>query len=186
MKALRHVLAFSTMALALALAPTDSRADADPAPAASERHVQMSGTYRFSGGAAEDGARKAAINRAIASMFFAIRPIARYRLNNATGIVPWVSFNVGDGRIRARGPEGNDLVSPDNGTPVPYVFRGEKLSVSQRLVGTTVIQRMVADEAFAQNEWSLSADGSVLRLKVTITSSHIPAPLVYSLSYARS
>jgi hypothetical protein len=143
------------------------------------------GTFRYAGDAREDAMRRAAIDRAVDSLFFAWRPIARHRLADTTRIVPWFSISMADGRIRARGPDGLDLTTPDNGTAVPYTFRGEKCRAAQRVVGSKLVQNFAADDGVGNNEWSASEDGSMLTVKVTLSSKHLRDPIVYTLTYRR-
>jgi hypothetical protein len=187
MRMVRNLVAASIFAVAFIASPDGASADIEPAPSAvaPDIHALLEGTFVYSGPPQEEAARRAAIDRAIDSLFFAIRPIARWRLSEGTRIVPWVSFSFANGIVRTRGPEGLNLASPENGTPTNYTFRGERCRVTQVLRGGTLVQRYDADGGTGQNEWSLSPDGSVLRLKVTITSPRLPKAMVYFLTYKR-
>jgi hypothetical protein len=162
--------------LALVLGPSVARADSP----------SFAGTYRFEGGAREDAVRRAAIDRAVGEVFFALRPIARHKLLEATAIPAWVSFAFGPGQIRTKGPDGVDFATPNNGSPVVVALRGESYRTTQRLAGTTFIQRFACDDGTGQNEWSMSADQSMLTVKVTLSSPHLPNAITYTLTYKRA
>lgn len=186
----RRLLALSLLFSLIVFAPKSARsAEGDPSVDSPRQRTDdgknaLEGRYRYAGGEAEDALRKAAIDRAISDMFFAIRPIARHRLGNATRILPWISFSFGGGQIRTRGPESLDLQSPD-GSSIVHTWRGEKSRATQRLTANGVMQRFVADDGTGQSEWRLSPDGSTLTLRVTITSPRLPTPVVFSLTYRR-
>ncbi len=195
LRRISRLLAFSLLLVLIVFAPRSARsaeggdASSDASrPRADEKNAvernAVEGRYRYAGGAAEDALRKAAIDRAIGDMFFAIRPIARHRLGNATRILPWISFSFSGGQIRTRGPESLDLQSPD-GSTILHTWRGEKSRATQRLTTNGVMQRFVADDGTGQSEWRLSPDGSTLTLRVTITSPRLPTPVVFSLTYRR-
>jgi hypothetical protein len=188
MRALRRFVALSFLALGLALAPSGAQADSNPAqPAlAALSHAQFDGTFRYAGDAREDGLRRAAIDRAVGGLFFAFRPIARHRLEDVTKIPPWIAFAIGGGRIRARGPEGASLDSPEDGGSVSFTFRGERGRASQRVVAGALVQSFAVDDAMARNECSLSEDGTTLTVKITMSSKHLRDPISYSLTYRRT
>jgi hypothetical protein len=157
---------------------------ANPAAKPDER-TRFAGTFRYAGDAREEAARAKAIDRAIETLFFAIRGIARSRLSNGTKIDPSVTFAFDAGKIRSRIPSSPEVVSPENGTPVSYVADGERSTVTQRLVGSKLTQTFIADEGQRSNEWTLSADGTTLLLKVTVSSPKLSTPLVYVLTYRK-
>jgi hypothetical protein len=158
--------------------PRTARADDDRA--------RFAGTFRFGGATAEEAARRAAIDRTVGSLFFAIRGIARSRLSSGTRIDPWVSFAFGDGKIRMRVPSSTEASSSEQGSVTEYVNNGERSRLSQRLASGKLTQLFVADEGRRMNEWTLTPDGSTLVLKVTVSSSKLSTPLVYVLTYKRS
>jgi hypothetical protein len=169
--------------LALLVVALAGPVSADVAPEPAPTFV---GTFRYAGDAREDADRRAAIDRGVARLFFAFRPIARWRLSEATKVISWLSVTFADGQIRTRGADGLALTSPDDGTEVPFAFRGERYRVTQRLRGFVLVQTMAADGGTARNEWALSPDGSTLTGKITISSPHLPVPIAFTLTYKRS
>jgi hypothetical protein len=173
--------------VAAASAPRIAHAEgaAQPAQPPDDR-ARFAGTFRFGGASAEETARRAAIDKTIGTLFFAIRGIARSRLSNGTKIDPWVSFAFGQGQIRMRVPSATDAASPEQGSTVDYVNDGDRVRLSQRLAGGTLTQIFTADEGRRMNEWTLAPDARTLVLKVTVTSSKLRIPLVYTLTYQRT
>ncbi|HVJ95123.1 MAG TPA: hypothetical protein VM580_35340 [Labilithrix sp.] len=155
------------------------------APAEVDPRTRFAGTFRYAGDAREDVARKAAIDRAIESLFFMIRPMARSKLGSGCQIFSWYAFSFEPGKIRVRAPDRPDSVSPDNGAPANFVFNGDKSKLTQRFVGGRLSQTYAAEEGARHNEYSLSPDGKTMTLKVTITSPKLSHPLVYSLTYKK-
>jgi hypothetical protein len=170
---------FVLVALAVVLSPARAHADGD-------ERARFNGSFRYAGSTGEEAARRAAIDRAIDSLFFAIRGIARSRLSNGTKIDPWVSFSLAASKIRVRIPLSPEAVSPDDGAAVDYVNDGERSKLSQRIAGSKITQVFAADEGKRMNEWVLSPDGATLVLNVTISSPKLTRPVVYSLTYKRS
>jgi hypothetical protein len=166
-------------AVALLFPSKPSRADAPPANA-------LAGTFRYAGTANEEIGRKVAIDKAIDSLFFAIRPIARSRLSNGTKIDPSVTFAFDAGKIRVKVPSAPEAISPDNGSPVDFTSDGEKSKLTQKQSGQKLTQIFQAEEGRRQNDWQLSADNSTLTLRVTISSPKLSTPCVYTLTYKRS
>jgi len=164
------------MALAILL-PNVARAD---------DRTRFSGTFKYVGGAAEQDARKAAIDRSIDTLFFALRGIARSRLSAGTTIEPWVAFAFDPGHIRVRVPSSPEAIARDDGTPVDYVNDGERTRLTERLADGKLTQLFIAGEGRRLNEYGLSPDGTTLTLKVTITSPKLSAPVLYTLTYRRS
>jgi hypothetical protein len=169
------------------LAPGAARAEETTPPAAAvDDRARFTGTFRHAGDAREEAVRRAAIDRAIDGMFFAIRGIARARLSKGTKIDPTVSFSFAAGMIRVRVPQAPDAVSPENGSPVDCVGDGERSKLSQRLTPGKLTQIFAAEEGRRTNEWSMSRDGATLVLRVTVSSPKLSAPVIYVLTYKKA
>jgi hypothetical protein len=175
-------IVFALAALAAVVTPHTAFA-ADSAD--SEPPGRFEGAFRFTGSTREEAERKAAIDRGIDSLFFAIRGIARSRLSAGTKIDPWVAFAVDADKIRFRTPAAPEAVSPESGTPVDYVNDGERIKLSQRVAGPRLTQMFVAGQGRRMNEWLLSEDANKLWLKVTVSSPKLTRPIVYTLTYER-
>ncbi len=169
----------SALAIVLALvSPRSAHADDDRA--------RFSGaSFRYAGTSEERAARRAAIDRGIDSLFFAIRGIARSRLSEGTKIDPWVAFSIDAQTIRVQAPSA-DAMSPSSGALVPWGSASDGTKLSQRLEGGKITQMFIAGEGRRVNEWTLSPDASTLSLKVTVSSSKLSHPVVYTLTYERA
>jgi hypothetical protein len=174
----------AALALPVLLAVTPASASADPAP---DPHVAFTATFKYAGNAQEEAGRRAAIDKAIASLFFAIRPIARSRLSDGTRIDPSVAFSFTGGQIRVKLPPAPDAVSPEAGGTVNYTDdSGEKSRLSQVFASSKLTQVYATDDGSRRNEWSLSADGSTLSLHVVVSSPKLSAPVIYTLTYKKA
>lgn len=162
--------------VALFLSPRAALADDD--------RTRFSDSFRYVGSSTEQAARRAAIDRGIESLFFAIRGIARSRLSDGTKIDPWVAFSFDADKIRVRVPS-SDVVSPANGTPVDHGKGGDRSKLSQRLTAGKITQVFAADDGQRMNEWFLAPDSNTLQLRVTVSSPKLSHPVVYVLTYAR-
>ena len=169
----------SALAIVLALiSPRTAHAEDDRA--------RFSGaSFRYAGTEEERAARRAAIDRGIDSLFFAIRGIARSRLSEGTKIDPWVAFSIDAQTIRVQAPS-SDAMSPSSGALVQWGSASDGTKLSQRLEGGKITQMFLAGEGRRVNEWTLSPDASTLSLKVTVSSSKLSHPVVYTLTYTRA
>lgn len=178
MTRLKHLLGLGVAVVSIATqSAADDRGDSDRA--------RFTGNFRFAGDAREQAARRAAIDRAIDGLFFAIRGIARSRLSDGTSIDPTVAISFGKGTIRVRVPQAPEAVSPDSGAAIDYVSDGEKSKLSQRLVAGKLTQVFAADDGRRTNEFTLSPDGATLTERVVVTSPKLSAPVIYVLTYKR-
>jgi hypothetical protein len=162
--------------LAALLSPRPAHADDDRA--------RFAASFRYVGSSGEQAARRAAIDRGIDTLFFAIRGIARSRLSEGTKIEPWVAFSFDADKIRMRDPSGQ-AVSPANGAPVEHASGGDRSKLSQRLSVGKITQVFVGDGGQRMNEWVLSPESGTLSLKVTVSSPKLSRPVVYTLTYER-
>ncbi|MDQ2834831.1 MAG: hypothetical protein M3Y50_14060 [Acidobacteriota bacterium] len=165
--------------------PVMSAAKAKGTATPAER-ARFAGSYRYAGSAEEEEGRRAAIDRAVKSTFFAIRSAARSRISATTQILPSYSFSFEAGKIRVQASSRPEMVSPENGEPADYAFKGMRSKFTQRFAGGRLTQVFVSESGTRENEFTLSEDGKVLTLKVTLTSPRLPKGVVYSLSYKKS
>jgi hypothetical protein len=129
-----------------------------------------------------------AIDRAVAGLNFAFRPIARTRLRRSN--TPYATV-----RIERRGEEmaigldavGDAIVTPASGAPVRWRRAdGELLQVSTAWEGGRLRQSFVAEDGRRDNLYSLSEDGRLLTMEVTVSSPRLREPLRYRLVYRRN
>lgn len=160
--------------------------DAPKSAASADLRARFTGTYRYVGNAQEEEARKAAIDHAVESMSFVIRSTARNRVSATTQILGSYSFSFEPGKINVRPQSRPEMISGDKGEPADYVYNGKRSTLTQVLAGDRMTQVFVSDDGRRENEFTLSKDGQVLRLKVTLSSARLSNPVIYSLSYKRA
>ena len=161
----------------------------DPAkssmPAADQR-ARFTGTYRYAGTPQEEEARRAAIEHSVEGMSPFTRSIARSRISATTQILGSYSLSFGPGKIIVRPQSRPEMVSGDKGEPADYVYNGKRSTMTQVFAGDRITQVFVSDDGRRENEFTLSKEGEVLMLKVTLSAARLSAPVVYSLSYERA
>lgn len=173
-------------AFAAVVSPHDARADGERSAAhVADDRARFHAAFRFAGTSSEQAARRKAIDDGVHTLFFAIRGIARSRLSAATPIDPWVAFSFDAGNISVRVPTAT-TVSPANGAAVPYVSKGDRTKLSQRLFNGKLTQVFEAEQGRRVNEWMLSPDARTLSLRVTVSSVKLSRPVIYTLTYARA
>jgi hypothetical protein len=179
---------FALAVFAAVLSPRSVHAEEAPAAAkrATDERARFRGSFRFVGSSREQAARQAAIDRGVDSLFFMIRGIARSRLSAGTKIDPSVAFAFDGTNIHVRIPAATEAISPESGAAVDYVNAGERTRLSQRISAGRLMQLFVAGQGQRANEWVLLPDDRTLLLKVTVSSTKLSAPVIYTLTYQRS
>lgn len=178
----------SPAAYADPLAASDVRAGANQgAPSTPDLRQSYGGTFRYAGDQKERQARAEAIDRSVSSFFFAVRGIARSKLEDRTRILATCTFEFPAGRIRSIVPGHPVATSPETGAPTDYRIDDDAIVLSQRFEGTHLVQTFVANEGGTRkNEFTLSPDGKLLFMQATVTSPKLKVPVVYRLTYART
>jgi len=151
-----------------------------------DQRVRFSGTYRYAGSAQQEDARRAAIDRAVEGMSLFIRSAARSRISATTQILGSYSFSFESEKILVRPQSRPEMISGDQGESVDYVYNGKRSKLTQRFFGDRISQIFVSDDGRRENEYTLSEDGKVMTLKVTLSSSKLSSPVVYRLSYEKA
>lgn len=166
-------------------APAMSAAKAIATATPGER-ARFAGTYRYAGTATEEEVRRAAIDRAVESTFFAIRSAARSRISATTQILASYTFSFEAGKIHVQPSARPEMVSSANGEPADYVYKGMRSRFTQQFAGGRLTQVFISESGKRENEFTLSQDGEVLTLKVTLSSPRLSKGVVYSLSYKKA
>jgi hypothetical protein len=156
------------------------------AAGAGDLRARFTGTYLYAGSAQEEGARNAAIDHAVEGLSFVTRSTARNRVSATTQILGFYNFSFEPGKIVVRPEARPEMVSRDTGEPTDYVYNRKHSTLTQVLAGDRITQVFVSDDGRRQNEFTLSQDGRVLTIKVTLSSARLSSPVVYSLSYKRA
>jgi hypothetical protein len=186
MSRLRIALATCILAVTCATPATGLADSAATAPSLDDLRLRFAGTYRYVGDAREQRLRAEAIDRSVASLFFALRGMARAKIDDRTRIMPTCKLEFGDGQIRSTVPGLPVAVSPETGAPAPYRVGDDAIVLSQRFEGARLVQTFTADEGGTRrNEYTLGQDGKLLFVTATVRSPRLPVPVVYTLTYRR-
>lgn len=129
----------------------------------------------------------AAIERAVHHMNFIIRPIARHRLRQNNPLPPRLEIELrADSIVILRGDEPRAAM-PRDGTAVPWrSLGGDKCRISAVISGDTLAEHIVSHGGESEARYVFRDRGQRVRQEVRITSSHLPEPVVYSVTFARA
>ena len=148
--------------------------------------ASLKGTFVYDAAASESV--EAAINTAVSKINFALRPIARGRLKKTNKPYQRVSIDYTASQVTIATDGRAAIVTPANGTPVDWTRPEdkEKLKVSTEWENGKLEQTFQAEDGKRVNTYSISQDGRVLSMLVTITSPRLSKSLTYTLKYRRA
>ncbi len=128
-----------------------------------------------------------AIDQTVAPMSFIIRPIARGRLRRTNPTPQRVHLNVWEDSIGVAFDDGNPVITPVDGQPVPWVnsLTHETYQAHLIVAADTLRQAIAAPDGIRENAYLFESGGARLLLRVTVTSHRLPKPLVYTLIFRR-
>jgi putative oxidoreductase len=161
----------------------------DTTPAApSATALPPEGVYTYTLAPDSSDDIKQAVNRTVDPMSFITRPIARGRLNATNPTPQAVHVNVGGDTLGVAFDDGNPVVTPLDGTTVPWQssLTHETYSVHSTTAGDTVSQFIAAPDGTRENSYVFLDHGQRLKLRVTVRSHRLPGPLVYDLLFRRT
>lgn len=145
----------------------------------------LQGTYTVDSAASEDVDK--AIERAIARMNVVKRPIARGRLKKTNQPYQQVVIEQTSSEVTTTIDNRKPITTPLTGTPIQWTREdGETFDVSTQWDNGTLKQTFKAEDGQRVNSFTLSPDGSVLTLDVTVTSSKLSRPLLYKLVFRKT
>lgn len=148
------------------------------------QNPQLQGTFAYD--AASSDNINQAIESAVARMNFITRPIARGRLRKTNEAYRTIRLSFTPAQITVITDSRAPIVSPASGSAIKWTREdGEVLDVATAWRGAAIEQSFTAEDGKRVNTYSVSADGSVLTMQVTITSPRLAAPLRYNLRYRR-
>lgn len=148
---------------------------------------ELSGVYRFVGGAAQTRALSKAIDDVVDQLSFVIRGVARRRLER--GLQPWpvLQLDLDERRATLITPGQPRLTGPHDGHAFRWInMEGAAVDVRIALVGRTLRVRYAGDGAESRFRYGFRADGSGFELRGTIKHVRMPEAIQYRLSYARA
>lgn len=170
----------------------DDRPDADDLPltAAVNDETRSSaaafaGEFRFVGGQKQREGIDAAIERAVEAVSPVVRKIGRQRLQATNPAFQAIRIDVSGDNIEVR-MDGDGHRASLDGTPVRAKSKeGDAIKVSYTLQNGKLRHFIDGKKGDRINVLRLSEDGQRLTLSTKITSSHLPVPVEYKLSYKR-
>jgi len=127
-------------------APNPALGPGTTTPTPAELRARFTGFYRYVGSPQEQEARAEAIRKSVAPFFFAIRGVARRRIEARTRIVATCKFEFTAGNIRSTVPGFPIAISPESGAPVDLRVDDETVS-SRRSVRPPVAPRRASGRA---------------------------------------
>ena len=163
--------------------PVASPAIVSAAPA--NPRMVLAGRYVPAPGASNAANRDAAVQRAVDSLMFLIRPIAHSRITEANPVFSSVTIAFPPGQIEVISPP---IVarSADNGAESSTTgLDRERNRLTQRIVGNTLVQTTWNDSG-ARTTRFVPNVGNRLVIQVEVTSPRLPVPVRYAMSFLRT
>ncbi len=156
---------------------------------ASEQQVEQefSGMWNLEGGAKQARQKiNHKIDQVVSDMLFIKRPTARSKLQAKTGPCTGLQISFPNDEIAVTCDNRPIYRSPGNGQPVNYTSQdGSKYKLKQQLQGRTLIQTFISSDGKRVDRLTLGPDGQTLQTHSKLTSSQLPHPLEYELSYQK-
>ena len=144
----------------------------------------LAGTYMLQAEGSDNIDAK--INDATAKMNFAIRGIGRSRLRKTNSPYRRIVIAHTPQEVTVTTDSRAAIHTPANGTPIRWRREdGEMLNVSTEWRNGVLEQTFAAEDGKRINRYSISGDGRLMTMEVTITSPRLPKPLVYRQMYHR-
>ena len=145
----------------------------------------FAGDYAFVGGQKERDGIDAAIETAMDAVSPLVRGIGRKRLHDSNPIPRQLSIRVNGDAVEILIDRSGFSAALD-GNPVQTTSStGDKVKVSHRMRGSKLHEFIDGDQGDRRNNLKLSNDGARLTMDVEISSSHLPVPVEYRLTFKR-
>jgi hypothetical protein len=148
------------------------------------QQADLQGVYSIDADASDN--IDAAITRGTEDMNFAIRSLARSRTAKTNPRYARVEIWRNDTTIRVQYDARPPIEIPGDGRSVPWVREdGSTYNVSARWAATQLVMHFESATGNRINTLVLQPDGTTLKFSVELTSSYLPAPITYMLTYRR-
>lgn len=117
-----------------------------------------------------------------------LRPFAKGRLRKTNAPYPSVMITPGSENTTIVFGSRPPIVSPASGQLVPWTRPedGEKMQISTAWKANALEQTFKAEDGTRVNTYSLSPDGQVLTMNVSVASGKLSSPITYRLVYRRA
>jgi hypothetical protein len=149
--------------------------------------ARFSGTYLYAGGDAERRAVALAVEKAVATMGFLVKSLARDSLSQRAEVRASYAFAFdGFGNLEVKSPGFPAELGPLDGTPFALETRdGDRVQLSQRFVEDFLVLEATAEEGRGRTEFRLSKDGATLHVHRVLAGPLLSAPVDFILTYQR-
>lgn len=145
----------------------------------------LQGTFTFNRTGSDNV--ETAIEKAVEDMNFIVRPIAKSRLSKTNQPYQRVVISYTPTTVSITTDKRAAIQTPSNGTSIKWTREDDEVfNVSTEWKSGKLQQIFKAEDGARSNLFSISPDGKVLTLEVTITSPKLPQPLKYKLLFNRS
>jgi hypothetical protein len=143
------------------------------------------GEYVFAGGQKERDGVDAAIETSVAAVSPLVRNLGRKRLRETNPVPKKVSITTEGDAVEIL-LDGKGHSAKLDGTPVKFqTAQDGKSKITHGIRGSKLVEFIDGTGGDRLNEFKLNKDGSRLTMKVKITSSHLPVPVEYRLTFKR-
>lgn len=158
---------------------------AQPPTAALE--ARFTGTFLYVGGDAERRAVAEAVEKAVATMGFLVKSLARDSLNQRAEVRASYTFVFdGMGNLAITSPAFPMAQGPLDGTPFAYDSGdGDRVQLSQRFVDDILVVEGSTADGSGRTEFRLLKDGATLRVHRVLEGPMLSAPVDFTLTYRR-
>ena len=145
----------------------------------------IQGTFTLDPSASEDVNQ--AIDRAVGRMNMVKKPIARSRLKKTNEPYQQLTLAQTGSEVTITADDRKPVVTPLSGTSIKWTREdGEIFDVSTQWKGDKLEQTFKAEDGQRVNTFTLSPDGNVLTMDVTVSSPRLSRPLFYELVFRKT
>lgn len=149
------------------------------------RAQSFAGEYTFIGGQKERDGVDAAIETTLQAVSPVVRNLGRERLQAANVVPQNVEIKLDGDQVNVLF-DGHGHEAGLDGVPIKTQSReGDKVKVSYRMRGAQLVELTDGVGGDRTNEFKLNADASRLTMDVEISSSQLPVPVTYRLTFKR-
>jgi hypothetical protein len=143
------------------------------------------GTYTYAEDRSEDV--NAAIDAGVAKLNFIVKLFARPRLRKTNYAYQRLTFVMDGDTLSIQMDDRKPIRAPISGTPVKWRREtGEWYDVTTSWENSVLSQSYIAGDGRRVNAFSLSEDGRLLNMQVTVSSPKLKDDIVYRLAYRRT
>jgi hypothetical protein len=179
------LVAFAGFALTTEVRAGDEQPPVQVDQAAIAQASAFAGEYTFVGGQKEKDGIDAAIETSVAALAPMLQSLGRKRLQESNPVPKQLYITVRGDAVEIAFDSDRHSAALD-GRPVKATSaHGDKVKVTHRMRGAKLTEQIQGDKGGRHNTLKLSEDGQRLTVDVEISSSHLPVPVSYRLTFKR-